>query len=189
MSALFRNSSSRLSTNEIEYCHENPAGFIKDPYSLVDAGLVRHQYSELVLAMDDIRLNLATFKNFTFKSSSVEWCPLCPDYKQALKHVEKRVDVFPQKMSFAASSASIKESQMDIQQNDGVKRLTQLDFDFIPLNFATSLFGMNLDVLGSGSAKIWMFVPTMIATYVSTGLLWIVLHLLNGVLRWLRACL
>ena len=157
MSAPFRNSLSRLSANEIEHYHEHPAEFIiryaqkallntmarvddcsqiNDPYSPVDAGLVRHQYSGLVLVMDDIRLYLATFNNFTFKSSSAEWCRLCPDYDQAMKHVEKKVDVFAQKMSFAASSASIKESQMGIQQNDGVKRLTQLAFVFIPLSFA-----------------------------------------------------
>jgi hypothetical protein len=49
-----------------------------------------------------------------------------------------------EQLNYNASIASLKESRLGIQQNQSVKRLTQLAFVFILLSFITSVFGMNI---------------------------------------------
>lgn len=57
---------------------------------------------------------------------------------------------------------ALKESKKSIQQADSVRRITQLAFFFIPLTFKTSVFGMNLQELGTGNVKFWVFVVVAI---------------------------
>ena len=52
---------------------------------------------------------------------------------------------------------SLEVSEQSIKESQSVRRLTQLAFVFIPLTFVTSCFGMNLDILSSGSAQLSTF--------------------------------
>lgn len=106
------------------------------------------------------------------------------DYQRVLENAEQQINVvLAQKMTYRAAMASLDESRLSIEhskrsieQNDRVKKLTQLAFIFIPLSFSTSAFGMNLEVLGTGKANVWMVVVAIVLVYFSTGLLWMLLH-------------
>ncbi|KAB8346206.1 hypothetical protein FH972_023251 [Carpinus fangiana] len=52
---------------------------------------------------------------------------------------------------------SIEEAVRGIQQADSVRRLTIIAFLFLPLNFATSFFGMNIKQLDTGTVNIGYF--------------------------------
>jgi Mg2+ and Co2+ transporter CorA len=67
---------------------------------------------------------------------------------------------------------SIEESQRSIREAASVKRLTQLAFVFIPLTFATSIFGMNLDILTGNGPRFWLFMVTAICVPVIVFGLW-----------------
>ena len=58
--------------------------------------------------------------------------------------------------------ASLEESRKGLSQAAVVGRLTLLAFIFLPLSFATSLFGMNFREFGSGQLSIWVFAATLI---------------------------
>jgi hypothetical protein len=51
---------------------------------------------------------------------------------------------------------TLEDNKKTIEQAVTVNRLTKLAFIFIPLNFVTSAFGMNLIELGTGKAELWM---------------------------------
>ncbi|KAL5345536.1 hypothetical protein ACLOAV_009286 [Pseudogymnoascus australis] len=56
-----------------------------------------------------------------------------------------------------ANEASIEEMKRGLAQTDSVRRLTLVAFVFIPLSFATSFFGMNIEQLGSSGVHIGYF--------------------------------
>jgi hypothetical protein len=58
--------------------------------------------------------------------------------------------------SLEESRAAVVESKKSIELADSVKKLTQLAFVFVPLNFVTSLFGMNFVEFGTGVLHIWV---------------------------------
>lgn len=60
-------------------------------------------------------------------------------------------------VTLAMNKATIEESHKAIEQSERVKKLTILATLFIPLNFVSSLFGMNIDILGQGTVKFWWF--------------------------------
>jgi Mg2+ and Co2+ transporter CorA len=53
---------------------------------------------------------------------------------------------------------TLEDNKKSIEQAVTVNRLTKLAFIFIPLNFVTSAFGINLIELGTGKAELWMVV-------------------------------
>ena len=152
------------------------------------------RYDEQTSTVQQLRQNIDALKLFTTDASSRRWKSLLPDYQRALQDAEQQVRTLAQKMSYRASMASLRESQMaieqakiGIQQNERVKRLTQLAFIFIPLSFVTSLFGMNITALGTGSATVWMVVVSIIITYVVITLFWILLHYYAPVVKWIAS--
>ena len=53
--------------------------------------------------------------------------------------------------------ASIRESRKSIEEAVSVKRLTRLAFIFVPLTYASSLFGMNIKEINGIGPKLWIF--------------------------------
>ena len=152
------------------------------------------RYDEQMSTVAQLRQNLDALQSFTSDASSRRWKSLLQDYERILQEAQQQVSMLAQKMSFLASMASLRESQMaieqakkGIQQNERVKRLTQLAFIFIPLSFVTSLFGMNITALGTGSAKVWMVVVSVIVTYFVISLSWILLHHYARIVVWISA--
>lgn len=73
-------------------------------------------------------------------------------------------------IGYKASILSLEESRLGIQQNQTVKRLTQLAFIFIPLSFLTSVFGMNIDILTGDRAKRWTVIVGAVLVYLVVGI-------------------
>ncbi|KAI0102999.1 hypothetical protein GGR51DRAFT_550100 [Nemania sp. FL0031] len=73
-------------------------------------------------------------------------------------------------ISLAMNKATIEESRKAIEQSGRVKKLTILATLFIPLNFSSSLFGMNIEILGQGHLAFWCFfvlcVPITLFAYI-----------------------
>ncbi|KAH8882048.1 hypothetical protein GQ53DRAFT_734410 [Thozetella sp. PMI_491] len=72
-------------------------------------------------------------------------------------------------ITLAMNKATIDESRKAIEQSEQVKKLTLLATLFIPLSFASSLFGMNIDMLGGPVSFWWFFVlcaPLILFAYV-----------------------
>lgn len=69
-----------------------------------------------------------------------------PAFQEMLGHVESLKDRTERTFGALMSSMAIVESQRAISQAESISRLTELAFFFIPLSFATSLFGMQLPV-------------------------------------------
>lgn len=158
------------------------ASRVMHPRGRTSSNLEAH-YDQQLSFLGEIRQNLDTMKVFTTATSSTRWARMLTDYQRILESTEQQINVvLAQKMTYRAAMASLDESKLSIehakrsiQQNDRVKKLTQLAFVFIPLSFSTSAFGMNLEVLGTGKANVWMVVVTIVLVYFSTGLLWMLL--------------
>ncbi len=73
-------------------------------------------------------------------------------------------------ITLAMNRSIIDESRRAIEQSARVKKLTILATFFIPLGFCSSLFGMNIDILGQGRVEFWWFlvvcVPITLLAYV-----------------------
>jgi hypothetical protein len=82
---------------------------------------------------------------------------LMEDYEQLHIRCLELSKMCSRGMTLAMNKATIEESRRAIEQSERVKRLTLLATFFIPLGFTTSLFGMNLSVLGQGSVEFWWF--------------------------------
>jgi hypothetical protein len=75
-----------------------------------------------------------------------------------------------QGINLAMNNAAIEESRKAIEQSERLKKLTLLATFFIPLTFSTSLFGMNVDLLGQEGVRFWWFfvlcVPITLSAYI-----------------------
>lgn len=150
-------------------------------------------YDKQVSLLNEIRLNLDALRTFTTSTSSQDWNNMISDYDRVLQSTEQQINVvLAQKMTYRAAMASLDESRMGIEhtkrsmeQSARVKRLTQLALVFIPLSFSTSLFGMNVEVLGTGSGKAWMVAIAVALAYTATSMVWLIIDWSN-VKEWWR---
>lgn len=78
-------------------------------------------------------------------------------FNELLKHVESLKDRTERTFGALMSSMAIVESQRAISQAESISRLTELAFLFIPLGFATSTFGMQLQVSAPRSRRNFLF--------------------------------
>ena len=162
------------------------AAKVMHPQGKTSANLEVH-YDKQVAMLNEIRQNLDSLRNFTNSESSKEWMTIIHDYERVLQTTEQQINVvLAQKMTYRAAMASLDESRMGIEhtkrsmeQSARVKRLTQLAFVFIPLSFSTSLFGMNMELLGTGTAKAWMLAVAVIVAYSATCAVWIIVDWRN----------
>ena len=106
-------------------------------------------------------------------------------YRQTLKHSKKLValqeyceqvldsgqhicKLVQERIQVETSLASVRESRKSIDEAASVKRLTQLAFIFIPLTYASSLFGMNIKEMTGDGPKLWIFVVISICVILTT---------------------
>ena len=64
--------------------------------------------------------------------------------------------------------------------------VTILAFIYVPLNLATSIFGMNIQQLNESGKSLWVFLLTAFVTLAVTGCLWLLIELVNGYQIWQR---
>lgn len=73
-------------------------------------------------------------------------------------------------ITLAMNKATIEESRKAIEQSGRLKKLTLLATLFIPLSFSSSLFGMNIDLLGQNTVRFWWFfvlcIPVTLFAYI-----------------------
>ena len=95
---------------------------------------------------------------------------LLEDYEQLHIRCIDLSRMCTQGISLAMNKATIDESRKAIEQSDRLKKLTLLATLFIPLNFTSSLLGMNIDLLGQNAVRFWWFfvlcVPFTLFAYV-----------------------
>ena len=56
----------------------------------------------------------------------------------------------------------------------------------MPLNLATSIFGMNLSELNGSGKELWVFLTTAMLALLFTGASWFLVEEINNYLRWQR---
>ncbi len=64
------------------------------------------------------------------------------------------------------------------------RAVTVLAFVYVPLNLATSIYGMNLNELNGSGKSFRVFLTTAIIALLVTGALWFLLEEVNNYLRW-----
>ena len=67
--------------------------------------------------------------------------------------------------------------------------VTILDFVYIPLNLATSFFGMNLEQLNGSGQHLRVFIITAVILLAVTGGSWFVIEQTNSYLKWQKRSL
>ena len=80
---------------------------------------------------------------------------------------------------------SIMESRRAIEESQSVKRLTQLAIVFIPLSYASSVFGMNIQEMTGNGPALWKFIVTSMALLAATVGVSITA---NIIIRWAKFC-
>ena len=94
---------------------------------------------------------------------------LLEDYKDLHIRCMDLSKMCAQGINLAMGKAPVQESGKAIEQSERLKKLTVLATLFIPLSFCASLFGMNIDLLGQSSVKVWWFfvlcIPVTLLAY------------------------
>ncbi|KAJ3580212.1 hypothetical protein NPX13_g352 [Xylaria arbuscula] len=115
---------------------------------------------------------------------------LLEDYEQLLDRCIELSKTCNRGITLAMNKATIEESRKAIEQSERLKKLTILATLFIPLNFSSSLFGMNIEILGQGHLAFWWFlvlcVPITLLAYIFY--LWDFQALRNQARRLWRMC-
>lgn len=98
----------------------------------------------------------------------------CDEVHQIKMRLERHLPTLQNQIDFAISKQQVElqqtqleESRKAIQQADTIKRLTILAFIYIPVQTASSIYGMNLQEL-TPNPSIWVFVVTALALLVLT---------------------
>lgn len=95
---------------------------------------------------------------------------LMEDYEQLHTRCIYLSKMCTQGITLAMNKATIEESRKAIEQSERVKKLTVLATLFIPLSFSTSLFGMNVDLLGQSKVEFWwvfvLCIPITVFAYI-----------------------
>ena len=104
----------------------------------------------------------------------------------ALQESKKSIELSNQQME---EGKRVKICKLHDQAYNGVQYInfsavTVLAFVYVPLNLATSIFGMNLNELNGSGKRMWVFLCTAIIALLTTGALWYVLEEVNNYLRW-----
>lgn len=108
------------------------------------------------------------------------------DYEAALKTADDNLQAFYTIEYRGISHRATMDALGVAEQSESVGQLTFLAFLFIPLSFVASLFGMNLQILNSGSASIRSFTLASIGTMMTVVTLLCIAPLLSRTAHALR---
>ncbi|KAH0538554.1 hypothetical protein FGG08_004842 [Glutinoglossum americanum] len=159
----------RLFAAELNDRVQQLAAKLEDQFTFGAAGQANTEILEgSWAALHDIQIDLsASFKSlsaFTPSESPNAITPLLEDFKdlqqlaeQAQQDLRDYLNRHVGMMSLKESRLGVEASERSITQAKSVNRLTKLAFVFIPLSFASSVFGMNFKELGTGQLNIWIF--------------------------------
>lgn len=112
------------------------------------------------------------------------------DYEQLHLRCMELSKMCSRGITLAMNKATIEESSKAIEKSDTLKKLTLLATLFIPLSFSSSLFGMNIDLLGQSKVQLWWFVviciPIVLVAYIIYA--WNTAALKRNWVRFWRTC-
>lgn len=109
---------------------------------------------------------------------------LIDDYSHLLHRTGKLFERCKNGIEITMNKSMVLESRKAIEQAERVRKLTLLATVFIPLTFSTSVFGMNLKVLGQGEVDFWWFIVFSIPIVCLAYVFWVWdLGKLRGFLR------
>lgn len=121
------------------------------------------------------------------------WLSQVEDIKEAIIEARAREVEARDYLQLQIGNLSILESRKSIelsnQQMDEAKRVkifTILAFVYVPINLATSIFGMNLQQLNQSGRSVWSFLVTAFVSVFVTGFMWFCLEQYNSVVKWKR---
>jgi hypothetical protein len=150
-----------ISTRHLEY-----AMFKSETDTGDNSEWVTHRTSDLentVYVFEDLFQIVSEFTKFPSRPQSTPGLDaVISFYDRTVNHARTVLHISTRRMQKHLTELSIEESRRSVQEAISVKRLTQLAFIFIPLNFASSVFGMNLNELTGVGPHIWVFVTTSI---------------------------
>ncbi|KAL8897206.1 MAG: hypothetical protein Q9207_007327 [Kuettlingeria erythrocarpa] len=89
-------------------------------------------------------------------------------------------------LSIEESRESIQLSNTQLNEGKKVKIFTILAFIYVPLNLATSIFGMNLQQLNAEGQPVWVFVLTATVATILTASVWFCIDQSNSIRSWIR---
>ncbi|KAL8919488.1 MAG: hypothetical protein Q9208_006773 [Pyrenodesmia sp. 3 TL-2023] len=112
--------------------------------------------------------------------------PVADEAKRWESLVRDHLQLEVGKASLRESKKSIEVSTQQIAEGKRVKTLTILAFVYVPLNLATSIYGMNLQQLNGSGQTVTDFVVTALLALIITGGTWYVAEVVNVYRTWYR---
>ncbi|KAL8885949.1 MAG: hypothetical protein Q9192_006563 [Flavoplaca navasiana] len=85
------------------------------------------------------------------------------------------------------SKKSIEVSNQQIQEGKRMKTFTILALVYVPLNLASSIYGMNIQQLNGSGQSVWIFVVTAVIALLITAGTWYLSEATNTYRRWHRS--
>ncbi|KAL8717484.1 MAG: hypothetical protein Q9225_005277 [Loekoesia sp. 1 TL-2023] len=147
----------------------------------------------MVDAEDDWRRFVTYMRKRIHRGSSAT--PFCQDYEDELgetiaeasrleSQVRDYMQLYAGRLGLKESRNSIELSNRQIEEAQRVKIFTILAFVYVPLNLATSIYGMNLQQLNGSGQSVREFMLTALIALIITGGTWYVAEAVNGYRIW-----
>ncbi len=148
--------------------------------------LIAEWHAKTICDMEGLRhltQTLATYRSPVASENSVELLDVQKYCDCVLDDGQRLCELVQGRIQIETGLASTRESQRSIEEAVSVKRLTQLAFIFIPLTYATSLFGMNIEEMTGSGPRLWMFL--LISVCIS-GATFILSSFVKRVTSWIK---
>lgn len=130
-------------------------------------------YFDAHILVERLSTSLSSLQNFLLQHRiprTPEIGQIIADSTNLIHEATRLRDAMKDRVNRRAAILSLEESRKSIKMADSVRSLTQLAFVFIPLNFATSIYGANIQAFGSGYVPIWALIVTVLLLGICTGL-------------------
>lgn len=128
--------------------------------------------------------------------STIDWLAAAPksplgkalihDFQSLSQAADERINELLLIESRSINHRSLQAQVRSAEQSDGIARITVLAFFFIPLSFATSIFGMNVQEFGADGVRIWIVIATSAGLMATVITLWITSRYISKAIRVLR---
>ena len=131
---------------------------------------IRLVSNRMILSRDSLQRWLA-LPTVAQRASVEKFNVLLQDYANLIQTSQNVLETTQITLQQRANQAAIDEARRALVQSESIGRLTLVAFVFIPLNFATAFFGMNLRQLGTGSTSAGYFFLGALVAFGAAGLL------------------
>ncbi|KAL8915123.1 MAG: hypothetical protein Q9172_006952 [Xanthocarpia lactea] len=141
------------------------------------------QWSAVIRYMK-MRLSMDPSEELLFKDFEEEIGQVIAESNRLESQIRDYLQLRAGTLGLEESRRSIDLSNRQIEEAKRVKIFTILAFVYIPLNLATSVFGMNLQQLNGSGQSLVDFVLTALLALIITGGTWYVIEIVNVYRKW-----